>query len=73
MTQRPRSVSARVAQLAQRCGVALHYESFWHEEVTVPEPVLRQALAAMGVDPDAGQGPAQRAALPPIAVVTDAT
>ena len=70
MTQEPPSVSPQVARLAQRCGVALHYESFWHEEVTVPEPVLRQALAAMGVDPDASEPPSARAALPPIAVAT---
>ncbi len=70
MTHEPASVSPQLAQLAQHCGVALRYESFWHEEVTVPEPVLRQALAAMGVDPDAGAAPAERAAPPPVAVVT---
>ena len=70
MTQAPPGIAPQVAQAAQRCGVALHYESFWHEEVTVPEPVLRQALAAMGVDPDAAPPPAERAGLPPIAVAT---
>jgi len=63
-------VSPAVAQLARHCGVALQYESFWHEQVAVPEAVLRRALVAMGVDPDGAPAPVERAGLPPIRVAT---
>ena len=58
----------------QRCGVALRYSSFWGEDLTVPEAVLRQALSAMGVVPEkrTRETPAaQPADLPPVHVVTE--
>ncbi len=41
-------VSRETAEQAQRCGIALHYSSFWGEEKQVGEDVLRRALEAMG-------------------------
>ncbi|HMC14289.1 MAG TPA: 4-alpha-glucanotransferase, partial [Albitalea sp.] len=38
-----------IAELCDRCGVALHYSSFWGEDKHVGEATLRRALAAMGV------------------------
>ena len=70
MTQDAPQVPAQLALLAQHCGVALRYESFWHEEVTVPAAVLRRALMAMGVDPDGAWASPARAAPPPIHVTT---
>ncbi|HSN32978.1 MAG TPA: 4-alpha-glucanotransferase, partial [Ideonella sp.] len=66
------TVSPAVAALAEQHGVALRYESFWHEDVQVPEAVLRNALSAMGIDPEAA--PTDDAAAhrpPPVQVVTD--
>lgn len=42
-----------LAQRAARHGVADRYHSFWGEEEAVADAVLRAAVAAMGVDPDA--------------------
>jgi (1->4)-alpha-D-glucan 1-alpha-D-glucosylmutase len=42
-------VPREIAELAEQCGVALHYSSFWGEDKQVGEEVLRRALAAMGV------------------------
>lgn len=46
------SVSREIAELAERCGVALQYSSFWGEDKQVGEEFLRRALAAMAVSPD---------------------
>ncbi|HWI80404.1 malto-oligosyltrehalose synthase [Ramlibacter sp.] len=56
-------VAPEIAQLAEQSGVALRYESFWHEDVVVPEPVLRRALAAMGI---VGAPPSRPDGLPPV-------
>jgi (1->4)-alpha-D-glucan 1-alpha-D-glucosylmutase len=66
-------VTPRLAALAQQHGVALRYESFWHEEVEVTAAVLRQALAAMGVDADQDAPPATRSSLPPVCAITHGT
>jgi (1->4)-alpha-D-glucan 1-alpha-D-glucosylmutase len=42
-------VSREIQDLAEHCGVALHYSSFWGEEKQVGEHVLRRALGAMKV------------------------
>ncbi len=59
-------------ELAERCGIASHYRSFWGEEIGVPESVLRRALTAMGVTPASSAPPQQRlpGGLPPVHVVT---
>jgi len=41
-----------IAQLAEQCGVALQYSSFWGEDKHVGEATLRRALGAMGVSPE---------------------
>jgi (1->4)-alpha-D-glucan 1-alpha-D-glucosylmutase len=73
MTAPSDTVSPQLAALAERHGVALRYESFWHEEVEVPPAVLRQALAAMRVDADRDEAPAPLRGLPPIRVITHGT
>jgi (1->4)-alpha-D-glucan 1-alpha-D-glucosylmutase len=73
MTQPADTVPPRLAALAEAHGVALRYESFWHEDVEVPPAVLRQALAAMGVDADRADPPAAQPGLPPIHVITHGT
>jgi (1->4)-alpha-D-glucan 1-alpha-D-glucosylmutase len=70
MTPPSDSVPPPLAALAGQHGIALRYESFWHEDVEVPEPVLRQALAAMGIDADRAEPAPERAAPPPVSVVT---
>jgi (1->4)-alpha-D-glucan 1-alpha-D-glucosylmutase len=42
-----------LAQRAALHGVADRYQSFWGEEEAVADAVLRAAMAAMGVDPEA--------------------
>ncbi len=57
-----------LAALAERCGVATRYESLG-EEIEVARPVLRKALAAMGVDPERPAVEAPRPTLPAVKVV----
>jgi (1->4)-alpha-D-glucan 1-alpha-D-glucosylmutase len=45
-------IAPEIADLAERCGVALRYSSFWGEDKQVDEAVLRRALQAMGVAPE---------------------
>ena len=46
------SVPRDIAELAERCGVALDYSSFWGENKHVPEATLLRALGAMGFSPE---------------------
>src|SRR3569623_1406352 len=43
------SVTHEIARLAESCGVALHYSSFWGEDKHVGEATLRRALDTMRV------------------------
>jgi (1->4)-alpha-D-glucan 1-alpha-D-glucosylmutase len=72
MSARPPGISPELSALAEHCGVAMHYSSFWGEELKVPAQVLRRALTAMGIDPDQPPRLLKPAldALPSVAVVT---
>ena len=64
------AISREIADLAERCGVALQYSSFWGEDKQVGEDVLRRALAAMAISPE--QPPATTAnAFPLVRVVAE--
>jgi (1->4)-alpha-D-glucan 1-alpha-D-glucosylmutase len=63
-------VSREIAELAQRCGVAQQYNSFWGEDKRVGEDVLRRALRAMGVSHE-HPAEAHRNGFPQVHVVTE--
>ena len=52
MNDTTQTLSPELAELAESCGVALHYSSFWGEDKWVSEGFLRTALSAIGVDPE---------------------
>ncbi|MBA3771931.1 MAG: malto-oligosyltrehalose synthase [Ramlibacter sp.] len=71
MNEIPEHLTPGLADLAERCGVAVRYSSFWGEEKSVSPALLRRALSAMGIDPEPGAGaqPTPPAALPNVHVV----
>ena len=60
-------------ELAQRCGVAVRYYSFYGEDKAVPDEVLRKSLLAMGIDPDKPAPGAASGLLPPVLVADEGT
>jgi (1->4)-alpha-D-glucan 1-alpha-D-glucosylmutase len=64
------SVPRELAELADRCGVALQYSSFWGEDKIVPPAVLHRAMRAMDIGEGAAAAPHHRDGLPPAAVAT---
>ena len=67
--------SPSLQELAERSGVSPRYYSFYGEDKAVPDDVLRNALRAMGIDPDAAV-PApepEHGLLPPVLVMTQGT
>ncbi|MFC5497262.1 malto-oligosyltrehalose synthase [Caenimonas terrae] len=65
--------SPSLQQLAERSGVAVRYYSFYGEDKAVPDEVLRKALTAMGVDPDAPAGAPETGLLAPVLVTDEGT
>jgi len=59
-----------ISRLAERCGVATRYSSFWGEDKAVSDTVLQRALAAMGVS-GASEAARRPDGLPALHVVTE--
>jgi (1->4)-alpha-D-glucan 1-alpha-D-glucosylmutase len=68
------TLSPELAELAERCGVAVRYSSFWGEDQWVSEAFLRRAMSAIGIDPErAGEtAPSPPPQLPKAKVVQQA-
>ena len=65
--------SQQLLELADRNGIASRYHSFYGEDIVVPATVLRKALRAMGVDPEATDISSTHdtaSLLPPVLVLT---